>query len=916
MTDALLLTKLYVPPSRPKIVLRPRLIERLNEGLSSGRKLTLISASAGFGKTTLISEWVTEGKRPVAWLSLDEGDNDPTRFLTYLVAALQTIAPKIGVGVLSALQSPQPPPSEVILTTLLNEITTLPDHFILVLDDYHIIDSKPVYEDLTFLLEHLPPQMHLAIATREDPPMPLARLRARGQLTELRATDLRFSPTEAAEFLNRVMGLNLSAEDIAALETRTEGWVAGLQLAAISMQGHKDAAGFIQSFTGSHRFVMDYLLEEVLHQQSESIQTFLLQTSILDRMCGPLCDAILLDSSVSGQSTLEYLERINLFIIPLDNERRWYRYHHLFRDLLLNRLLNAYSGQVEELHRQASCWFASQNFPEEAIAHALAARDYDRAAVFVEQAAQQLDMKNCLVAITRWIEAIPDQVVEAHPWLCIYRAWGYQWMGRRDSVELWLNAAEASLPFALTLGKPDNERDHLLGHMAAIRAHAAITGENIPRALEEGQKALSLLPERDEMRCETAVAIGGAYWSLGRVIDSEQAFASARAAALTCNHLTMAVPSTCYVGMQQVKQGRLATAHQTYQEALHLAVGPDGWETPVAGFPNIKLGDLCREWNELERAEKLLLRGVQQCILLGQSDVLVDGYLCLTRFQMAVGNLDGANENLRQADLVVAKTKVDPFLQTRLEDCRLRLWAREDDYYSITRWMETSGLSVESPFSYYYDLHHVNLARALVSLGANTRSQALLNQAVSLLDRLHDAADRAGWVHEKIQILILRTLAEKALGREDATPGVLLQALALAEPGGYVRIFVDEGEAMRLLIEKQSHNRDHPLRGYAHKLLAAFTQPGAGPKSATPALHQVQRGASVIHYKSDIIEPLSNRELEVLKLLRSDLSGPEIALQLSVSINTFRTHTKNIFIKLGVNDRRAAIRRAEERNTI
>ena len=336
MSTPILATKLYIPPPRPKVVLRPRLIERLNEGLH--RKLTLISAPPALAKPRWSANGSPVCRRPAAWLSLDEGDNDPTRFLTYLVAALQTIAPNIGEGVLGVLQSPQPPPTESILTALLNEIATIPDNFVLVLDDYHVIDAKPVDDALTFLLEHLPPQMHLVIATREDPQLPLARLRARGQLTELRAADLRFTPSEAAEFLNQVMGLDLSAEDIAALETRTEGWIAGLQLAALSMQGHQDATSFIQSFTGSHHFVLDYLVEEVLHQQPESVQTFLLRTSILDRLCGPLCDAVLLDPSASGQATLEYLERANLFLVPLDNERRWYRYHHLFADLLRQRL--------------------------------------------------------------------------------------------------------------------------------------------------------------------------------------------------------------------------------------------------------------------------------------------------------------------------------------------------------------------------------------------------------------------------------------------------------------------------------------------------------------------------------------------------------------------------------------------------
>jgi LuxR family maltose regulon positive regulatory protein len=389
MSTPILATKLYIPPPRPKVVYRSRLIERLNEGLR--RKLTLISAPAGFGKTTLVSEWVAGCERPVAWLSLDEGDNNPTRFLAYLIAALQTIAANIGEGVLGALQSPQPPPTESILTALLNEITTVPDNITLVLDDYHVIDSRRVDNALTFLLERLPPQMHMVIATREDPDLPLARLRVGSQLTELRVADLRFIPSEAAEFLNQVMSLNLSAEDIAALETRTEGWIAGLQLAAISMQGRQEGARFIKSFTGSHHFVMDYLVQEVLQQQSESVQTFLLRTSILDRMCSPLCDAVLLDPSTSGQEALEYLEHANLFIVPLDNERRWYRYHHLFADLLRQRLRQSLASStgdegrgVAELHRRASLWFEDNGLEIEAFHHAAAANDVELAERLIE----------------------------------------------------------------------------------------------------------------------------------------------------------------------------------------------------------------------------------------------------------------------------------------------------------------------------------------------------------------------------------------------------------------------------------------------------------------------------------------------------------------------------------------------------
>src|SRR5438270_5426411 len=440
MPTPILATKLYIPRLRPNVVSRSRLIERLNEGLH--RKLTLIAAPAGFGKTTLVSAWVAGCDRQVAWLSLDEGDNDPTRFLTYLVAALQTIAPTIGEGVSGVLQSPQPPPTASILTALLNEITTIPDHFVLVLDDYHVLDAKPVDHALTFLLEHLPPQMHLVIATREDPPLPLARLRAGGYLTEVRAVDLRFTPSEAAAFLNQVMGLPLSAEDIALLSRRTEGWIAGLQLAAISMQGQKDTTSFIKSFTGSHHFVLDYLVEEVLQQQPESIQTFLLRTSILDRLCGSLCDAVLLNPSVSGQATLESIEHANLFLVPLDNERRWYRYHQLFADLLRQRLHQRSAsstgdevGDVAELHRRASQWYEDNGLEIEAFHHAVAANDVERAERLIEGEGMPLQFRGAVTAILNWLESLPTTVLNARPWLWVRSATLLLVNGQTSGVE-------------------------------------------------------------------------------------------------------------------------------------------------------------------------------------------------------------------------------------------------------------------------------------------------------------------------------------------------------------------------------------------------------------------------------------------------------------------------------------------------
>src|SRR5438876_2037001 len=479
MPTPILATKLYIPPLRPQVVIRPRLIERLNEGLH--RKLTLIAASAGFGKTTLVSEWVEGIERPgarTAWLSLDEGDNDPTRFLTYLVAALQTIAATIGEGVLAVLQSPQPPPTASILTALLNDLTTMSDHFVLVLDDYHVIDAKPIDHALTFLLDHLPPHMHLVIATREDPPLPLARLRVGGHLTEVRAVDLRFTPSEAAEFLNQGMGLNLSAEDITALSTRTEGWIAGLQLAAISMQGQQDTTSFITSFTGSHHFVLDYLVEEVLQQQSESVQTFLLRTSILDRLCGPLCDAVLLTPSGSGQATLEYLEHANLFLVPLDNERRWYRYHQLFADLLRQRLHQSAASStgdevvdVAELHIRASQWYEDNGLEIEAFHHAVAAHDIERAERLIEGEGVPLHFRGAGAPVRNWLESLPVAVLNARPSLWVTYASALMTTGQTTAVEEKLQAAETALQGT----EPDERTTDVVGRIASMRATLAVT---------------------------------------------------------------------------------------------------------------------------------------------------------------------------------------------------------------------------------------------------------------------------------------------------------------------------------------------------------------------------------------------------------------------------------------------------------
>jgi len=833
----------------------------------------------------------------------------------------------IGAGVLDALQSPQPPPIESILTALINEIAAIPDNFVLVLDDYHVIDanvvdaSTTVDEALTFLLAHLPPQMHLVIATREDLNLPLARLRVRGHLTELRAADLRFTPAEAAEFLNQVMGLDLSAEDIAALETRTEGWIVGLQLAAVSLQGRDDPSAFVHAFSGSNRFILDYLAEEVLARQEPAIQEFLLKTSILERMNASLCDAVMGDSGkrVSDSTArLAYLERANLFVVALDHERGWYRYHHLFADLLRGRLAQRLPGQAAALHMRASAWFEGCGLLEEAIAHTMAAGEMERAAELVEQIAISMIVEGKPTTLARWIDALPDNVLRARPWLCLYHAWTHHWVGLREQVEAWLVSAEtalAGLPTAperpgspATAGRMTPvERSSLLGHITAIRAYNMLTSGDLPGVMELAPGALALLSEGEYVRTTLAIALGGAYWGQGNVLAAQEAFETARANALKGGYRNSSVPSACYVGMQQTKRALLHEAYETYSQARDLAVAPDGREVPVAGFPNMKMGDLLREWNDLPGAGLFLVKGVEQSARLGQADVLTDSYVALAKLYLAQGALDAVWETLRKADDLVRRSSIDPFIVCWLEDCRVRALLAGGDLDAAMRWARDSGLTTDGELSYHYDLHHINLARVLVARGAAEPLGPWLDEALRLLDRLQAAAAQAGWVQEEIKIGILQTLVMQAQGNGESVLEALCRILPLAEHGGYIRLFVDEGEPMRLAIsdfrlsiEKQLRGQDHRLLGYADRLLAAFAQPAAVPQ------------AKIEKPKSRMLEPLSQRELEILKLIAQGLSNGEIGARLFLALDTVKGHNRRIFDKLEVQSRTEAIARARE----
>jgi LuxR family transcriptional regulator, maltose regulon positive regulatory protein len=900
MSAPILATKLYIPPPRSKIVLRPRLIEQLNEGLSSGRKLTLISASAGFGKTTLVSEWVAVCERPVTWLSLDEGDNDPARFLTYLVAALQTIAVNIGKGVLAILQSPQPPPIESILTALLNEITTIPDNFVLVLDDYHVIDSKPVDNALAFLLEHLPSQMHLVIATREDPHLPLARLRARGQLTELRAADLRFTSSEAAEFLNQVMGLNLSAEDIAALETRTEGWIAGLQLAALSMRGQQDVPGFIQAFAGDHRYIVDYLVAEVLQRQPEPVRSFLLQTAILDRLNGSLCDAV--TTLEGGSARLEALQRGNFFVIPLDDKRNWYRYHHLFAEVLYMHLMAEQPDQVSTLHRRASEWYEHNGSAADAIRHALAAEDFARAADLIELVMPTMNRSRQFATLLGWLKAIPDGLVRVRPVLSVGYASVSMSSGELGGVEPRLRDAERWLDTtADTAGMvvvDEEEFRRLPGMIALIRAGQALARGDMPETVKNARRVLDLAPEDDHLMLGGAASqLGLAAWTSGDLDTARRMTAEGTETVRLAGYISSAIGGSIVLADILIAQGRLHEAMTTYERGLQWATEPGAPVLQGAADMYVGMSALQREHNDLKTATQHLLTSQALGELAGLQQNPYRWCAAMARIREAQGDRDGALDLLDQAERLydgAFSPNVRP-IATR----KTRVWVVQGRLSEALGWAREQGLTVENELSYLHEFDHITLARVLLARYKSDRANRSILEAMGLLERLLQAADEGGRMGSVIEILVLQAIAYHAQGDLPAALLHLQHALMLAEPEGYVRMFLDEGSSMMQLIREAAAHEIMP--GYTDKLLAAF-EAEKRKSEDKPDLPPAQ----------PLIEQLSQRELKILQLIAQGLSNREIGERLFLALDTVKGHNRKIFDKLQVQSRTEAVARARE----
>jgi LuxR family transcriptional regulator, maltose regulon positive regulatory protein len=903
VSQALLTTKLRAPRVRPNLVARPRLRDVLAAG--EGSALTLVSAPAGFGKTTLLGEWSSDhsegGERSVAWLSLDETDNDPVRFLTYLVSALRTVEEGIGEGVLASLRSPQPPPIKAAVGALVNELAELPREITVVLDDYHLISSEPVHDATSFLLEHLSENAHLVVSGRMDPPLPLSKLRARNQMTEIRAADLRFTTEEATAFLGDVMGLALSAADVSALEEVTEGWVAALQLAAISMRHREDVSGFVEAFSGSNRHVLDFLAEEVLERQPRDVSGFLLTTSVLESMSAPLCDA--LTGRNDGQGMLERLERENLFVVPLDDERRWYRYHHLFADVLRSRLQREQPERIRELHRRAAAWYERNGWSSEAVRHALAAQEHDRAADLVEDVARKMWNRGEVMTLLGWLEALPEETKRRRPQLLLQYAAALLWVGRLDDVEPIAREIERAVGVSgegrdddLRPSADETLRRVLLGGVAATRSWRAYLKGDPHGAIALARRALTLLPEKDlELRTFAAFRLAEAYRTADDLEAASAAFAETAELGRAAGHDYLVLSAMSRQAKLQMARGRLRKADHLLRRALRFAVERGGDSLPATGEVHVGIGELLYEWDELETAARRLKEGIRLAERMGQLDTLVDGYVALSRAEMAQGNTESALETAQEANSLAQRSGTGAaIVEAAAWNARLHM-ARSDMTAAVVELDRMVGAPAVS-VSIVRETAQIARARLTVARGEH-------DEALRLLEELRQSAEAAGRTGKLIEILTLQALALWERNKKEQAVGTLTRALALAEPEGYVRTFVDEGAAMGDLLSAALEDRQRNPSGaagrvparYLAKLMAALAQDAAAPS-----------------VDERLPEPVRERELEVLALIAAGKSNAEIARELFVSVSTVKTHINNLYRKLDARNRTQAVARARE----
>jgi LuxR family maltose regulon positive regulatory protein len=913
--DTLIRTKLHLPFTRPGLVRRPRLEEQISQGLCG--PFTLISAPAGFGKTTLVSSCIANCGMSVAWLSLDKDDNQTERFLSYLVAALQGADHTIGSEAAQLMAAAQQAPPEAVLTSLINDLDSASGEIALVLDDYQFLSSQAVHEQVVFLLEHCPRTFHLVIATRSDPPLPLTRLRARGQAVELRAAELRFTKPEAAQFLNDVMDLRLDAGSIAALEERTEGWIAGLQMAALSMRNHKDVPGFIEGFSGTNRYILDYLLEEVLASQSPEIKRFLLHTSILERLTAPLCDAVLGDWEIGelvtgGQSTnlpiyqpsnlsnsqqiLEYLERANLFLVPLDDERIWYRYHHLFADLLRTQLQRSLGAQgVAQLHVRAAEWHAQNGSLLEAIDHASAASDDERVERLIEQHYMKIVSSGEQSGMRFWAGKLSKELVYRRPWLCIYEAHSHAWFGELDEADRLLEAAEKHIRSGISA--PD--AGSMQGHLAYVKSRVTAMRGDLQRAIELCLEAREHVPvDNLSLQFNTRVTLGYEYFLSGDHGNAGQILNDTIQLGITTGAVIYTVAASCFVARLYANQGLLHKSYDTYQMAAQLILGAGEEHRDATALVKVGLADLFCEWNDLDAALVHMKQGLALLPFWDKADDWALAYITLARIHLAQANTPGAIE---------AVDKAIQFLQTRgvfsearkaVEVAQVKLWLAQGDLQAASRWAasQQERLTLDDRFGFDNELAHITLGRVWI---AHNRPK----EAISLFSHLEESARSAGRMGRVIEILVLEALAMREIRDSEQALLALTECLTMAKPEGYVRAFLNEGQPMQMLLAQWlAHANPGPLRDYVLRLLSHFdAEPHAGtsaPEQASPA--------------GSLVEPLTQREMEVLHLMALGRTIQEIAQQLIVAPGTVKAHTASIYRKLDVANRTEAVAHARQ----
>jgi LuxR family maltose regulon positive regulatory protein len=905
--DRLLATKLHVPRPRPGFLTRPRLLERINQGTAGA--LTLVCAPAGFGKTSLLGDWARRSRQPVAWLSLDAGDSDPARFWRYVAAALDELRPGIGQRVEALFQGGQPP-LEAVVTVLINQLVTEPEQVVLVLDDYQLVEAPLVHESLAWLLERLPSQLRLVLASRADPPLPLARLRAGGQLVELREDDLRFTREETTALLRMAVEADLSEAAVAALGDRTEGWAAGLQLAALSLQGQADTSAFVEGFSGSHRYVLDYLTEEVLDGQPEPLRTFLLETSILERLSGPLCDAV--TGRSDSQPLLEQAERAHLFLVPLDEERGWWRYHQLFADLLQVRLQQEQPDRVAELHRAAATWHEAHELADETIGHALAAGDATWAARLIER---QLDARILRwegATLQRWLAALPPELVGSRPRLSLAQAIIALIRGDLEAIEDPLNAAErgaadaADEPYEPSVGRAASMLANLPASIALQRAGLAVLRGDAGRLTASARQARAEL-EQGEWMLEffTDWYLAEAEWLAGRLAEAEAALSFSIARWRAASHRAPAAAALGYhgLGLVQRDRGRLEAALATYREALAVAAERDGDAPQMAGVAQVGMAAVLYARGKLNAALEHVTEGIPLCRQLVYTPPLVTGLVTLAWIRQARGDPAGALDAIGQAERVQLSPVIVGLINPVPAE-RARLALAQGDIDAAARWAQASGLTATDELSYPREREYLVLARVLLA-------QQAPEQALGLLERLQARAAAQGRTGSVIEIQVLQALARSAGGDQPGALAALAEALDLAAPEGYLRVFVDEGPPMAALLRQLLADRrqDRPAavaavpRDYLARLVEAFEQAGL------PVRLPVRSGGVVV---AGLVEPLSARELEVLRLLAGGATNRAIAKQLVVSLDTIKRHVSNLFSKLEVANRTQAVARARE----